>query len=94
VEAIKTPTGLIPKYEDLKRLFRNVLNKDYSEKEYQAQFTIRVKENLGKIDRVESFYRQKVDSPPEEVFFVLEQQRKRLLEAQKEFGDYISPFNL
>ncbi|MEE9602335.1 MAG: phosphoenolpyruvate carboxykinase (GTP), partial [Thermoguttaceae bacterium] len=41
VEAIETPTGLIPKDEDLKRLFRQVLDKDYAHEDYIEQFTIR-----------------------------------------------------
>ena len=40
-EAIKTPIGNIPKYEDLKMLFKRELNKDYSQEEYVAQFSIR-----------------------------------------------------
>jgi len=90
-EAITTPTGLIPEYEDLVKLFKEVLNKNYSEQDYISQFTIRVPENLTKIERVKEFYQQKVDNTPDEVFEVLEKQKERLLEAQKRFGDYISP---
>ena len=32
VKALKTPTGYIPKYEDLRRLFKEVLGKEYSKK--------------------------------------------------------------
>ncbi len=88
--ALKTPTGLIPKYSDLKALFREVLDKDYSEEDYRKQFTIRVKENLAKMDRAIASYRKEAEVG-EEVFGNLEAQRDRLLEAQKEFGDYIAP---
>jgi phosphoenolpyruvate carboxykinase (GTP) len=54
--AIKTPTGYIPKYEDLKKLFKSVLKRDYSKEDYIKQFTIRVPENLGKSERVSRFY--------------------------------------
>lgn len=54
-EAIETPTGYIPKYEDLKRLFKEVLEKEYSEKEYEKQFTVRIPEHLSKIERIEKF---------------------------------------
>ena len=40
VDAIKTPTGFIPKYQDLKRLFKETLNRDYPEKDYTKQFTV------------------------------------------------------
>jgi len=88
--ARKTPTGLIPEYEDLKKLFRSVLGKDYSEEDYRKQFTIRVKENLAKMERAIACYR-KEEAVGEEVFEILEAQRDRLLAAQKEFGDYITP---
>ena len=55
VGALKTPTGYIPKYEDLRKLFKQVLNKNYVKEDYIKQFTIRVPENLAKIERVSTF---------------------------------------
>ncbi|ACJ15677.1 phosphoenolpyruvate carboxykinase (GTP) [Thermococcus onnurineus NA1] len=94
VDAIDTPIGYIPKYGDLARLFREVLNKDYSREDYEKQFTIRVPELLAKIERIEKIYREQVKEAPEELFQVLEEERKRLLEAREKYGDYISPFQL
>ncbi|MGB7055075.1 MAG: phosphoenolpyruvate carboxykinase (GTP) [bacterium] len=94
VEAINTPTGRIPKYEDLKKLFKDVLNKDYTEEDYKKQFTARVPESLAKIDRITEVYKTKVTDTPKILFDVLEEQRKRLLEVQKEHGDYITPDKL
>ncbi|KPK64288.1 phosphoenolpyruvate carboxykinase [candidate division WOR_3 bacterium SM23_42] len=91
VGAIDTPTGRIPKYEDLKKLFKEVLDKDYSEEDYKKQFMVRVPESLAKIDRIKEVYQTKVKDTPKILFDVLEEQRKRLLEAQKKHGDYISP---
>ena len=92
VGARVTPTGLIPKYEDLHLLFKQVLNKEYSKEEYTKQFTIRAPENLAKIERVERFYKEKVADTPEELFTILNQQRERLLKAKEKFGmDYIPP---
>jgi len=93
VDAIAAPTGLIPKYEDLAPLFKKVLGKDYSKDDYVRQFTIRVRENLAKIDRVQAFGREKVGDMPE-VSEVLDAQRRRLLDLQKSRGDYVSPFDL
>ncbi len=90
-EAIETPTGRIPKYDDLKRLFKEVLSKDYSEEEYNKQFMLRVPENLAKIDRIKEVYETKVNDTPKILFDTLEAQRNRLLEAQKKHGDYIAP---
>jgi len=94
VDAIETPIGYIPKYEDLRRLFKEVLNKDYGREAYEKQFTIRVPELLAKIERIERIYREKVKDVPEELFQVLEEERKRLIEAREKYGDYISPFVL
>ena len=88
------PTGYIPCYEDLKRLFKEVLAKDYSQDDYVKQFTIRIAENLAKLERVENFHHQNVTDAPEELFRVLTQQRERLETAKKKYGDYVSPFDL
>ncbi|MEM4699908.1 MAG: phosphoenolpyruvate carboxykinase (GTP) [Candidatus Nezhaarchaeales archaeon] len=91
VGAIETPTGLIPRYEDLARLFKQVLGKEYSWEDYVRQFTIRVPENLRKIERVKQFWMTKVIDAPREVFQVLDEQAQRLIEARGRFGDYIPP---
>ncbi|HEC77941.1 MAG TPA: phosphoenolpyruvate carboxykinase (GTP) [candidate division WOR-3 bacterium] len=94
VDAIKTPTGYIPKYEDLKRLFKEVLNKDYSEDDYKKQFMIRIPESLAKIERIKKIYETEVLDPPKILFETLDAQKERLLEAQKKYGDYITPEKL
>ena len=91
VEAIKSPTGYLPRYEDLRKLFKEVLDKDYSKEDYDKQFTIRVPENLAKIERVQRFYQENVSDTPLELFGVLFLQRERLLKARERFGDYIPP---
>jgi phosphoenolpyruvate carboxykinase (GTP) len=92
--AIKSPTGWIPKYEDLARLFKQVLQTDYTKEDYLRQFTVRVKENLAKMERVEKYHRTEVLDAPSRLFEVLAEQRKRLTDAKEHFGDYISPEKL
>lgn len=94
VSAIETPTGLIPVYEDLKELFEAVLNKPYSREAYEEQFTIRVPENIAKIERIEKKYREDIPNTPSILFEVLQQQKERLKSYQSKYGDYISPFAL
>ncbi|MBS7634119.1 phosphoenolpyruvate carboxykinase (GTP) [Candidatus Bathyarchaeota archaeon] len=91
VGAVKTPTGLIPKYEDLTKLFRQVLNKDYAKEDYVRQFTIRVPENLRKIKRVKEFWTTQVLDTPAELLQILDEQAERLIKARERFGDYIPP---
>ncbi|MBA7599217.1 Phosphoenolpyruvate carboxykinase [GTP] [subsurface metagenome] len=90
VEAIETPTGLIPKYQDLKKLFKEVLGRDYPKEDYLKQFTLRVPENLAKIDRIMGIYK-KIPDTPQMLFKLLEEQRQRLNKAREKYGDYISP---
>jgi len=94
VGAIKTPTGLIPEYSDLKRLFKDVLNEEYTENMYIKQFTIRIPEKISKIDRIVKIYKNDVADTPKKVFEVLNLQKKRLLEAKEAYGDYVSPFDV
>jgi len=93
-EAIKTPTGLIPEYKDLKDLFKKVLNKNYTEEDYIKQFTIRIPENIAKIDRLAEIYKTRVVDTPKIVFKVLEEQKERLEQAKNSHGDYIPPGDL
>jgi len=91
VEAIEAPTGWIPKYEDLKPLFKQVLDKEYTREDYVKQFTIRVSENLAKLSRVEAFYHENIPDLSSEVWHVMNEQRDRLLKAQEKLGNYIPP---
>ncbi len=91
-ECIHVPTGCIPLHEDLARLFKEVLDREYTRDEYVEQFTLRVRENLDKIDRIEGIWRAEVADTPEVLFQVLASQRKRLQDAQAARGDYVSPF--
>jgi phosphoenolpyruvate carboxykinase (GTP) len=64
-DAIRTPVGHIPKYEDLKGLFRQVFDREYSEEDYDLQFSIRVDNYLEKTARIEEIFRNEPDMPPE-----------------------------
>lgn len=93
VGALTTPTGLIPLYRDLRRLFSDALGTDYAEEQYKEQFTIRVPKQLAKMKRIEEVYRKEWGIP-EILFVTLDEQKKRLLEAREVFGDDISPLLL
>ncbi len=94
VDATKTPTGLIPKYEDLEKLFREHLDARYTRADYERQFTISILKNLAKLDRVEKIYKEKVSDTPQIVFDTFAEVRNRLKAASDKHGDDISPFDL
>ncbi len=93
VGTLTTPTGMIPLYKDLMRLFKDALGMEYSEAQYKEQFSVRVPQQLAKIERIEAIYRQEWGIP-EVLFTTLDEQRKRLLEARAEFGDLVTPLML
>jgi len=94
VDAISCPTGQIPCYDDLVKLFKQVRGKTYTKDDYIKQFTIRVPENIAKIERVEKYHRENVPNSPQIVYDTLEATRRRLNEARDKHGEYVSPFDL
>ncbi|HPJ72498.1 MAG TPA: phosphoenolpyruvate carboxykinase (GTP), partial [bacterium] len=94
VAMIESPTGFIPRYLDLQRLFQEVLGKDYSREDYVRQFTIRIPENLAKLERIAHLYYAQVPNTPDVLFSVFEEQQARLDEARRRLGEYISPLDL
>ncbi|MCE5184818.1 MAG: phosphoenolpyruvate carboxykinase (GTP) [Planctomycetaceae bacterium] len=94
VDALRTPTGWIPKYEDLVLLFKSKLNKAYSQDDYVKQFTVCVANLLAKYDRVERIYREKVSDTPQIVYDTFAAIRRRLQDAQAKYGNTISPLLL
>ena len=92
-DAIEGPTGLLPKYEDLKALFAEVLDTDYTEAEYVEQFSIRVRKNLDKLDRLRDHFSAMADLPAL-VAETLAAQRRRLEALQAAQGDLVSPLDL
>lgn len=91
IGARQTPTGLIPLYDDLKQLFKELLNKEYTQSAYSRQFSLRVPENLAKIERIAKIYKIQAPDIPEVLFDVLEEEKQRLISAMDKYGDYITP---
>ncbi len=89
-EAIETPVGSIPKYEDIKELFQKTFNKEYTEESYNKQFSIRLAQYSEKLGRIEAVYNE--EEVPEEFKNAITEQRKRLEEAKEKFGkDVVLP---
>ncbi|MEM1857206.1 MAG: phosphoenolpyruvate carboxykinase (GTP) [Thermoplasmata archaeon] len=91
VDAIKTPVGYIPKYEDLRNLFYKVQGKEYRIEDYEKQFTIRVPELLAKNERIMKIY-ENIKTTPKELFDEMKKEKEKLLEIREKYGDYVSPF--
>jgi len=93
-DAIKTPTGLIPAYDDLREMFKEVSNQVYTREEYISQFSFRAASHIEKVDRILAQYRDRVKNTPPVLFEVMEAQKARIEKVRKEKGDVVSPFDL
>lgn len=93
VEAIETPVGYIPKYEDLKKLFTSIIDKEYPRDLYDKQFSIYVDKIQARIDlQREAFGKEK--DLPEKVFQVYDQWSKDLAALKAKFGSVVTPDKL
>ncbi|XCN74061.1 MAG: phosphoenolpyruvate carboxykinase domain-containing protein [Candidatus Electrothrix aestuarii] len=90
VETIWTPIGLIPKYRDLKQLFRELLDKDYSEEVYTYQFSLHIEKLIQRIDMsIEEFAKEQ--EMPEEFFHTLDTWRGDLRALESIVGSVVTP---
>ena len=93
-DAVETPIGYIPKYEDLEALFREIFDRQYAEADYEEQFTIRIQKFLEKLDRMDKIYAEEEDIP-RAFSDCLAMLRRRLVEAREKYGsDAVSPARL
>jgi phosphoenolpyruvate carboxykinase (GTP) len=94
VSAILTPLGYIPHYADLKKLFNDVLQKEYTEEQYEEQFTIRIPQLLEKTGRIRKIYTEDVSDTPQMLIDELNAQEERLEALRAAKGDCVVPSNL
>ena len=84
-DAIKTPIGYLPHYEDLRGLFRLVFDREYTLEDYNTQFSVRVDRFLEKIERMEVLFSRE-DDMPQEFWEVLRTQREALQKLKADTG--------
>ena len=90
VEAIETPIGMLPKYEDLKKLFKEKIDKDYPESLYTMQFSLYIDNIIARIDLQDEAWK-KEEGASERLFAVYAEQKAGLLELKKAAGDVVKP---
>jgi phosphoenolpyruvate carboxykinase (GTP) len=60
VEVIETPVGNLPKYKDLKDLFKSIIDKEYPEALYEKQFSLYIDNIVARIDlQIEAYRKEK-----------------------------------
>ena len=92
-DAIRTPAGFIPVYQDLVKLFDVYLGKEYSEERYVKEFSLRVDQLIEKVERIWSIY-SNIPDTPRRLFDILLEQKRRLEETRASLGSIVHPFKL
>lgn len=93
VQAIETPIGWIPKYEDLKKLFMERINKEYPESLYTMQFSLYIDNVVARIDLQDAAWR-KEQGASERLFAVYAEQKAALLALKAAKGGIVKPQDL
>ena len=88
VDAITTPIGYLPKYEDLAPLFQTI-NKEYPKSLYEMQFSLYVDKIVERLDLQREAY-SKEPEIPQKLFKIYENQKNELLQLKEKFGPIIS----
>jgi phosphoenolpyruvate carboxykinase (GTP) len=93
VDAIDTPIGYLPLYDDLKELFREIIDKEYPLELYNKQFSLYIDNILARVDLQTEAY-GKEPNIPNRLFDVLNQQRNELAALKEQYGPIASPADL
>jgi len=93
VSAIATPIGLLPKYEDLKELFKSLIDKEYDRELYNRQFSLYIDNIIKRIDLQTDAYK-KDENVPDRLFKIYDEQKKGLLALKEKYGSIVTPEQL
>ncbi len=91
VDVYKTPTGMIPKFEDLQPMFKDLLGEDYTEADYEYQFQFRCDRWKAKLERTIEYFKKNGPGTPNFVFKKWEDIIKKIDDAKAKYGDHIKP---
>ncbi|MBN1356723.1 phosphoenolpyruvate carboxykinase (GTP) [bacterium] len=93
MEGIETPIGFIPKYEDLKTLFADLIGKEYSHELYIRQFSLYIDKIMSRIQlQREAFGKEK--DLPDKIFEVYNQWERELIALNEKYGTVLTPDQL
>jgi phosphoenolpyruvate carboxykinase (GTP) len=88
VEAISTPIGYLPKYDDLVKLFQSI-DKNYPKSLYDMQFSLYIDKIVDRIDLQRNAYSKEADIPSK-LLEVYEKQHAELLRLKEKLGPIVS----
>jgi phosphoenolpyruvate carboxykinase (GTP) len=90
IETIWTPIGFIPKYNDLKKLFTEIIGKEYSKETYTKQFSLYIDNLIKRVDMSTKEFAREKGMPPE-FFHVLDTWKRDLIALQSTIGPIVTP---
>ncbi len=93
VDAIETPIGFIPDYDDLKRLFSLLIDKEYPFDLYIKHFSLYIDRILSRIEFQESAYGTE-NNIPKQLWDVYARQKKQLKALRDSHGPVVTPDKL
>ena len=93
VDVIKTPVGNLPTFDDLKNLFKTIIDKEYTEELYVKQFSLYIDNIVSKIDMQLEAYGKEPDIP-EKLFEILKAQKEGLAALRNTYGSVVTPSQL
>ena len=90
IDAIDSPIGRLPLFDDLKRLFKELIGKDYPESLYVKHFSLYIDHIVKRIDLQTEAYGRESNIPPA-LFDIYKKQREELTELKNRFGSVVTP---
>ncbi|MDA3821823.1 MAG: phosphoenolpyruvate carboxykinase (GTP) [Bacteroidales bacterium] len=90
-DALNTPTGKIPLYDDLKVLFKKHLGEDFTKEDYDYLFTFRCTKWIEKLERTKAFFAKMDKKAPKEIFDYWDATIAHIASARDTYGDQILP---
>ena len=90
IDYFTTPIGNLPKYDDLKLLFKQIIGKDYSRDLYIKQFSLYLDHIIERVELQQKAY-AKEERVPQILFDILAEQKKELSALKEIHGSIVSP---
>jgi len=93
VQAIDTPIGYLPLFDDLRAIFKETIGKEYTEELYKKHFSLYV-DNITALIKLQTEAYSKEKDCPQTIFEVYEEQKKGLAALKEKFGSIVTPKQL
>ena len=90
IEYLSTPIGNLPRYDDLKLLFKQIIDKDYTKELYTKQFSLYMDNIIDRVELQQKAY-GKEEGIPQTLFDILAEQKKQLSALKDAHGSIVLP---